>query len=65
MNLQLTQDELRVLRRHLTKYRINPEMFNAVYVPPAAQLRQQADEMEQDERDYPILRGIVEKLRAL
>jgi hypothetical protein len=33
-------------------------------ISPAAHLRQQAEEIEQDERDYPILQGIIGKLNS-
>lgn len=62
----LTNEELDAVTRLLIeKVQGASNMVHAVYIPPAAQLRRQADAIEQAERDYPLLQSALRKLQAV
>lgn len=62
MELNLSQEQKEALVRALNKYPTNPTIMNAVYISPAQQLRNRANEIEQEERDFPLLKEILAKL---
>lgn len=61
MEITFNEEETRALRRFLTR-NLQSDFVNAVYISPAAQLRHRANEIEQEERDQPLLREILKKL---
>lgn len=66
MEITFSEEEVRAWRRFLSIKRLEGVAFtNAVYIPPAAQLRNRANEIEQDERDAPILREILKRLNEI
>lgn len=61
--MELNKEQKDALKRLLQKGLVGASGFtNAVYVTPAQQLRNRANEMEQEERDTPLLREILELL---
>lgn len=62
MEYTFNEEEARVLHRFLAR-NLQSNVVNAVYISPAAQLRNQANQIEQDERDQPLLREILKKLQ--
>ena len=61
--MELTTEQKEALKRFLWDALEAASMItNAVYISPAQQLRNQADKIEQKERDYPLLREILGKL---
>lgn len=63
--MELNQEQKEALRRLLDKQvRDMSNIVNAVYIAPAAQLRNRANEIEQEERDAPLLREVLELLKA-
>lgn len=61
MEITLNEDEVGVLKHFLLR-NLQSEVMYAVYISPAQRLRDQADEIEQNERDLPLLEGILNKL---
>jgi len=64
MEIELTSEEVGALKRMLVKFPMNPTTMSAIYISPSQALRNRADEMEQEDRDYPQLQSILKKLSA-
>lgn len=62
MQFDFTEEERGALLRTVGSFRNGPYMVNAVYISPAQQLRNSADEMEQKECDYPLIQSVLRKL---
>ena len=50
---------LKLTRRYMSRY--DEAMTQTVHIPPAQRLRNQADEMEQEERDIEKIDEIIRK----
>ncbi len=62
--MELNKEQKEALRRFLVdSLDGSRNIADAVYVSPAQQLRNQANKIEQRERDYPFLREILGMLK--
>lgn len=62
--MEFTQEQKEALKRFLyDALEGASNMTNALYISPAQSLRNQANKIEQRERDYPFLRKILSMLK--